>query len=160
MKRTFVLEAALFAVAFGISVSKASTCDDKAGTVSGTSHAAASITDTKMAGETKAASEKESASSQEQFKNDMEKELARLKKEMSALSAKVSKATGEARVAMSEKLKNLEVKSTELSHQLQAASKTSGRAWAKMQSGLERAFAEIAAGYNRAQEEWQNKQKE
>lgn len=94
----------------------------------------------------------------EEFQIRMNKNLAVLDQKIENLKGEVSSATAETRKDLSAQLAKLEKQRASVSQQLSDASKTSGRAWDKMKSGLERAWGELKTGYRNAKAEYESKE--
>lgn len=94
----------------------------------------------------------------EEFQTRMKKNLDVLDQKINELEKQVSSATDETRKDLNAQLDRLEKQRTDISKQLDAASKKSGRAWDKFKVGLERAWAELKSGYSSAKAEYDKKE--
>ena len=87
----------------------------------------------------------------EEFRKSMEKQLALLKEQISKLQTKASQATGSAKGQLDKQLQDLEVKRGNVNHELDSASKKTGKAWEEMRTALVKAMDDIETGFKKAE---------
>lgn len=90
----------------------------------------------------------------EQFQKDMEAKLADIKQEISELSAKAAKKTGETKSEMRAQVKALETRQEVLKKDLAKLKKSSGNAWVEMKAGVSKAWDSLAESYDKAKAEF------
>jgi F0F1-type ATP synthase membrane subunit b/b' len=118
---------------------------------------ASMMTSRGLAATDKAAANTDWQTDRAEFKKDMEDELAKIRKQIGELETQVGEASGKAKTELNKQLDSLEKRRMILSRRLDAASKTSGRAWDKMKIGLEKAMVELKMAYGAAKKEFDEK---
>ncbi len=78
--------------------------------------------------------------------DEMDREIESLKKESETKSVEVREAT-------KKKIREVQAKRDELNKKYEALEKSTGRAWTRMKSGMEKAWGEVRSAYSEAKTE-------
>lgn len=108
----------------------------------------------KKVSETAAAVGEYANDTKDDFKKEMNEDLAEIQTEMERLKKRAETATGAAQDSLKRQIANLESKRVEFKKKLDESAKktgeTSGEAWTQVKSGMKKAMAELKEGFAKA----------
>ncbi len=90
----------------------------------------------------------------EQFQKEMGSKLDELTSEVRELKQKAIQTTGDAQKQLSEQIALLEKKENELKKDLASLSKSTGKGWEQMKSGVNKAWDSLSDSYQKAKKEF------
>jgi peptidoglycan hydrolase CwlO-like protein len=90
----------------------------------------------------------------EQFQKEMGSKLEELTSEVSDLKKKALQTTGNAQKQLSEQINLLEKKEHEMKKDLASLSKSTGKSWEQMKSGVNKAWDSLSESYQKAKKEF------
>ncbi|CAN5530788.1 hypothetical protein BH10BDE1_BH10BDE1_17590 [soil metagenome] len=93
----------------------------------------------------------------EEFTTRMKTNIDEMDREIQALKTESAQKSVEAREATKTKIRELQVKRDELGKKYDALEKSTGKAWTRMKSGMEKAWGDVRSAYNDAKTELETK---
>lgn len=93
----------------------------------------------------------------EEFTTRMKANIDEMDREIQALKTESAQKSVEAREATKTKIRELQVKRDELGKKYDALERSTGKAWTRMKSGMEKAWGDVRSAYNEAKTELETK---
>jgi len=93
----------------------------------------------------------------EEFTARMKTNLDEMDREIQALKTESEQISVEAREATKSKIRALQSKRDDLEKRYDAIEKSTGKAWTKLKSGMEKAWGDVRSAYNEAKTELETK---
>lgn len=113
----------------------------------------------KQTAETVEEAEGKTAEEKQEYQKAMRKNIAEIERNIAELRDQASKMASDSRKEFNKEITALEKQRDELKLKLDQVSKSSGRAWVRLRSGMDKAWTEMRAAFANAQKEFEAEEK-